>query len=108
VPFYDRHTTENIATMICCILDVLYAHWRSKIIAFSTDGDNMMTRRHAGVIIRIDHEYETKLMRIWCAPHQIDLVMKDVTHSLDDKLFYKTAHDFNVHMRRQQNLQLDG
>jgi hypothetical protein len=46
-------------------------------------------------------------MRIWCAPHQIDLVVKDVNHSLDDGLFYKIAHDFNVHMRRQQNLYLE-
>ncbi len=42
VPFYNRHTTENIDAMICCILDVLYACWRSKIITFSTDGENTM------------------------------------------------------------------
>jgi hypothetical protein len=27
LPFYDRHTIENIAAMICRILDVLYARW---------------------------------------------------------------------------------
>ncbi len=27
VPFYDRHTVENIAAMICRILDALYARW---------------------------------------------------------------------------------
>jgi hypothetical protein len=32
VPFYNHHTTENIATVICHILDALYARWRSKII----------------------------------------------------------------------------
>jgi hypothetical protein len=46
-------------------------------------------------------------MCIWCALHQIDLIVKDVSHSLDDGLFYKTAHDFSVHLRRQQNLQLE-
>jgi hypothetical protein len=107
MPFYDRHTTEKIAAMICCILDVLYARWRSKIIAFNTDGENMMTWRHASVVTGIDHECETKFMRIWCAPHQIDLVVKDVNHSLDEGLFYKTAHDFSVHLRHQQNLQLE-
>ncbi len=25
MPFYNRHTTENTTTMICCILDALYA-----------------------------------------------------------------------------------
>jgi hypothetical protein len=33
--------------------------------------------------------------------------MKDVSHSLDDGLFYKTAHDFSVHLCRQKNLQLE-
>jgi hypothetical protein len=42
VPFYDRHTTENIVAMIDHILDALYARWQSKIIAFSTDGENTM------------------------------------------------------------------
>jgi hypothetical protein len=50
VPFYDYHIAENIAAMICHILDALYALWRSKIIAFSTDGENTMTGRHAGVV----------------------------------------------------------
>jgi hypothetical protein len=107
VPFYNHHTTKNIAAMICRILDALYAHWQSKIIAFNTNGKNMMTGRHAGVVTLIDHESKTKLMRIWCALHQIDLVMKDVSYSLDDGLFYKIAHDFSVHLRCQQNLQLE-
>jgi hypothetical protein len=85
-------------------LDTLYACWRSKIIAFNTDGENTMIGWHAGVVTWIDHESETKLMCIWCAPHQIDFVVKDVSHSLDDELFYKTAHDFSVHLHRQQNL----
>jgi len=64
VPFYDRHIAENIAAMICHILDALYACWRSKIIAFSTDGENTMIGRHTSVVTRIDHESKTKLMRI--------------------------------------------
>jgi hypothetical protein len=66
-----------------------------------------MTGHHAGAITWINHEFETKFMCIWCAPHQIDLVMKDINHSLDDGLFYKTAHNFSVHLRCQQNLQLE-
>jgi hypothetical protein len=33
--------------------------------------------------------------------------MKDISHSLDDRLFYKITHDFSVHLRCQQNLQLE-
>jgi hypothetical protein len=51
LPFYDHHTTENIVAMICRILDALYAHWPSKIIAFSIDGENTMIGRHVGVVM---------------------------------------------------------
>jgi hypothetical protein len=50
--------------MICRILDVLYARWRSKIIAFNNDGENTITWWHTGVVTRIDHESETKFMGI--------------------------------------------
>ena len=50
VPFYDRHTASNIAAMIQSILDALLPNWQSKIIAFSTDGENTMTGRHSGVV----------------------------------------------------------
>ena len=64
VYFYDRHTAENIAGMLCKILDAMYLRWRAKLIAFSYDGENTMTGRHAGVVTRIDREAETTLMHI--------------------------------------------
>jgi hypothetical protein len=64
MPFYDRHIVENIDAMIYHILDALYARWRFKIIAFSTNGENTMIGRHASVVTRIDHESETKVMHI--------------------------------------------
>jgi hypothetical protein len=78
-----------------------YARWRYKIIAFSTNGENTMIRRHVSVATKIDYEFKTKLMRIWCAPHQIDLVVKSVIPWMIDILFYKTTHDFSVHLRHQ-------
>jgi hypothetical protein len=69
VPFYDHHIAKNIAAMICHILDVLYARWWSKIIAFSTDGENTMIGRHTSIVSWIDHKSEIKFMHIWCAPH---------------------------------------
>jgi len=64
VPFDDRHIIENIIAMICRILDALYARWRYKIIAFSTNGENTMIGRHVGVVTKIDYESKTKLMCI--------------------------------------------
>ena len=64
VPFYDWHTALNIAAMIQCILDALLPNWQSKIIAFSTDGENTMTGQHSGVVTQIDKEADFNLMQI--------------------------------------------
>ena len=104
VPFYDRHTAENVAGMLCKILDAMYRRWRAILIAFSYDGENTMTGRHAGVVTRIDREAEAILMRIWCPPHQIDLVVKVRTNDMDEGAFYRIAQEFNDHLRRHANL----
>ena len=66
-----------------------------------------MTGRHSGVVTWIDKEADFNLMRIWCVPHQVDLLIKEATHSMHEGSFYKTLHDFSVHLRRQPNLQLE-
>jgi len=66
-----------------------------------------MTGRHVGVVTQIDHKSKIKFICIRSVPHQIDLFVKDVNHSLNDELFYKTTHDFSVHLCHQQNFQLE-
>ena len=41
---------------------------------------------------------------MWCAPHQMDIVIKKVTKAMMDGQFYKAAHAFSVHLRVQHNL----
>ncbi|KAI9921311.1 hypothetical protein PsorP6_000816 [Peronosclerospora sorghi] len=48
-----------------------------------------------------------QLMRVWCAPHQGDIVIRAATNEMDNGAFYKTAHAFSVHLRQQQNLILE-
>jgi hypothetical protein len=107
VPFNDWHTALNIAAMIHCILDALLPNWQSKIIAFSTDSENTMTGWYSGVVTQINKEPSFNLMRIWCAPHQVDLLVKEASHSMHEGTFYKTLHNFSVHLCEQPNLQLE-
>jgi len=44
------------------------------------------------------------VLRVWCALHQIDLVVKAATKDIADGKFYKKAHSFSVHLRAQSNL----
>jgi hypothetical protein len=104
VPFFGRHTAVNILELVVKILDVLFPSWRDKLISVSSDGENTMTGRKGGFVTLLEKEATNKILRVWCAPHQMDIVVKKVTKAMMNGLFYKTAHAFSVHLRAQQNL----
>jgi hypothetical protein len=110
VPFYGCHIAINILALIVKILDVLFLMWDDKLISVSSDDDNTMTGRHGGLVTLLEKEATNKILRVWCAPHQMDIVIKKVTKAMMDGLFYKIAHVFLVHMRAQLNLiiEMDG
>ena len=54
----------------------------------------------------MDREAANDLLRIWCPPHQMDLVIKNATLQVGGGLFAKTTHTFTVHLRKQANLQI--
>jgi hypothetical protein len=63
-----------------------------------------MTSRHAGVVTLLENECLNHVFRIWCVPHQLNIVVKNATHGVLDEAFYKVAHAFSVHLRAQQIL----
>jgi hypothetical protein len=104
VPFFERHTASNIFEHIVKLLDVVLDCWRDKLVSVSSDGENTMTGRHSGVVTCLENAATHKVLRIWCVPHQIDLVIKSITKALDQQQFYKITHAFSVHLRSQANL----
>jgi len=110
VPFYGRHTTVNILVLIVKIVDVLFLMWLNKLILMSSDGENTMTSHHGGLVTLLEKETTNNILSVWCTPHQMDIVIKKVTKSMMDGLFYKIAHVFSIHLRTQLNLitKMDG
>jgi hypothetical protein len=104
VPFFGRHTAVNILELVVKILDVLFLSWRDKLISVSSDGENTMTGRKGGFVTLLEKEATHKILRVWCAPHQMDIVIKKVTKAMMNGRFYKIAHAFSVHLRAQLNL----
>jgi hypothetical protein len=102
VPFYDWHTSLKIAATIQCILDALLPNWQCRIIAFSTNDENTMTGWHSGVATQIDNRANFNLMQIWCAPCQVNLLVKEASHLMHDGSFYKTLHNFSIHLHCQE------
>jgi hypothetical protein len=107
VPFYDRHTAKNMCLMVCKLLDNLCVSWRSKLISVSTDGENTMTGWIGGFVTLMAKEAVYEVLRVWCPPHQMDLVIQDATVQISDGLFANTTHSFTVRLRQQGNLQLE-
>ncbi|CAK9862746.1 unnamed protein product [Sphagnum jensenii] len=63
-----------------------------------------MTGRHVGVVTLLKNECLNHVLRIWCVPHYLDIVVKNATHGVLDEAFYKVAHAFFVNLRAQQIL----
>jgi hypothetical protein len=84
IPMFDRHSAVNIFNLIVKFMDALYNKWRAKLIGVSTDGENTMTGRHAGVVTRLVDCADHDVLRIWCAPHQIDIVVKATAEGINN------------------------
>lgn len=104
IPMYISHTGENMFQLTKRTLDVLCPGWESKIIGYTSDGASNMTGVHQGLGTRIQRVAEDGLFRIWCAAHQLDLVVQRVLNALYDEAFVQTIQQLTGHLRRQKNL----
>ncbi|KAH9098083.1 hypothetical protein LEN26_016759 [Aphanomyces euteiches] len=95
LPMFDRHTSNNIVGLIIKMLDALFYQWRLKLIGTSSVGENTMTGRFKGVV------------RTWCIPHQMDIVVHGVTDNLDGGRWVKIIYALSVFLRAQHNLVTD-
>jgi len=99
VPFFERHFAQNYVKLIKILPNTVSPSWREKVILISSDGENTMTGRHAGVVTLLENECLNPVLRIWCVLHQLDIVVKNATHGMLDEALYKVAHAFSVHLR---------
>jgi len=104
LPSFERHTSENLYDMIVKFLDALYPMWRRKLLSMSSDGENVMTGRHSGVVTRIAACAENKVLRVWCAPHQIDIVVKSTAEGIAGGEWVQKVYSLSVFLRAQSNL----
>ncbi|RHY03057.1 hypothetical protein DYB25_011238 [Aphanomyces astaci] len=101
--FFDLRV-RIIFNMLVKFLDALYPPWRTKLIGMSSDGENTMTGRHRGLVTRIVATAENPVLRIWCAPHQIDLIVKQAAECVAYGTWIKFTWSFSVFLRQQANL----
>ena len=81
---FDIHTTKNIFYILVKFSDALYDPWRAKLIGMSSDGKNTLKGLHRGIFSRMVAIAENPVLRIWCVPQQIELVVKLATEYVTD------------------------
>ena len=101
---FERHTIVNHVKLMSAIIDAMYSSWRDKLISISSDGENTMIGRTGGVVKLLKDQCTNPILRIWCVPHQLDLIVKKTTRFVDNGGFRKVAHLFSVNLRAQVNL----
>jgi len=76
VPFFERHTAQNYVKLIKILLNTVSRSWREKVISINSNGENTMTSQHASVVTSLENECSNPVLRIWCIPHQLDIIVR--------------------------------
>ena len=104
IPMRERHTGEHMFELVSTALDNLAPDWKTQIISVTSDGASSMTGQYRGVASRIANVALPGFYRVWCALHQLDLVLQRLYNSLCDDSYVGTVTSLTGHLRRQFNL----
>ena len=104
IPMFESHTGLNMFNLLKKAMDALCVGWEKKIIGYTSDGASNMTGCVQGLGTRIEQEASEGFYCVWCAAHQLDLVVQDVLNSMYNEEFVSTIQLLTGHLRRQKNL----
>lgn len=103
-PMYESHTGDNMTALTCRLLDALCTDWKNKLIAVTTDGASNMTGCHVRMVSQLLRLAKPGFYRVWCAAHQLDLLVQNGLASMFDENFVHVIQGITGHLRRQKNL----
>lgn len=58
------------------LVGMLSTVWKDKLLSIATDGARNMTGRVAGAVTRLENVAHPGFFCVWCAAHQLDLVLQ--------------------------------
>lgn len=77
---------------------------KGKFIGVITDGVSNMTGCHVGVVTQIARLFNKDFFCVWCAAHQLDLIVQDRFKSMFNDKFVHEVQGITGYLRRQKNL----
>jgi hypothetical protein len=100
IQMFEQHIAKNIFNLIAHFLDALRSAttiWHAKFMSMSTEGENKMIGCHHGVVTRLEQAVKFPMLRIWCVPHHIDIVIKNVVALPQDGQCIDVIYKLCVH-----------
>ena len=87
VPCFDRLTAENTVNLIKPLSDSVCEAWQNEIISITTNSERTNNAWQNGVFARLARMAAHNLMRIWCAYHQRNIMIRAATNEMDNGVF---------------------
>jgi hypothetical protein len=88
IPLRESHTGLQMAGVVdALMIDLCGCEWKGKLIGIATDGARNITGRHSCAVTRLAIGTLPGFYRIWCAAHQLDLVVQEVMSCLFEDTF---------------------
>lgn len=107
IPLFENKAATTLFSLCVRLLDVVDAHWRTRLISIGSDGENTMTGRLSGVQTLFEQAVAYPIVRVWCGLHQLDLVAQKEYSALCDDKFVTVLTGLVSWLRWQQNLQTE-
>jgi hypothetical protein len=104
IPMHESHTGEAMYDTMSKCMAALSDSWLKRVIGISTDGARNMTGRFQGLATRLQRNALPGLTRVWCANHQLDILMQAFYKSVMSEEWYSLLTALVSWLRRQQSL----
>ena len=102
---FERHTEYYMYALFEKLLDILDSSWKAKLVGVTIDGAANMTGYHQGVVTKIQNKkLSGGFYCIWCALHQLDIVVQKCVTSYFNADFQRGLTGLIGYLRLQQNL----
>lgn len=105
IPIQDPHTEECVYEIVKQFLEgVLGAVWKDKLLSIANDGAKNMNGMASGAVARFENVAHSGFFHLWCAAHQLDLVVQHSMSGLFQDEFRSPLNALIAHLRRQYTL----
>mmetsp|Transcript_25482 Transcript_25482/g.53099 ORF Transcript_25482/g.53099 Transcript_25482/m.53099 type:complete len:719 (+) Transcript_25482:100-2256(+) len=105
LPMLDNHTEDYMYELFEKLFDTLDPSWKDKLVGLTTYAAASMTESHMAMVTKIQNKTSSDgFYRIWCALHQLDIVVQRCVTKYFSDDFYGELTGLIGYLSRQKSL----